>query len=64
MAGVLLLWTQWGPSLLPGDAADDWLVAIGGIVLGGAVYCLAGWALRSEELALVWAMLRRRMGRS
>ena len=25
---------------------------------------LAGWALRSEELALVWAMLRRRMGRS
>jgi putative peptidoglycan lipid II flippase len=63
MAGVLWLWVQWSPGLLPGDAADDWLTTIGGILLGFAVYALAGWLLRSEELVLVWAMVRRRVRR-
>ena len=63
MLGVLFLWVQWSPSLLPGSAADDWLTAIGGILLGLAVYSLAALALGSEELALVWETVRRRARR-
>jgi putative peptidoglycan lipid II flippase len=59
MAG-LALWVQWAPGALPGGEASDWLTAVGGVVLGVGIYCLAGWALRSEELALVLEMVKRR----
>ena len=63
MAGFLLLWVQWSPAVLPGVAADDWLTTVGGILLGFAVYAAASYALRSEELALVLEMVRRRVRR-
>lgn len=63
MAAVLRLWVQWSPLLLPGAAADDWLTALGGIALGFAVYAAASFLLRSEELALVLDMVRRRVRR-
>ncbi len=63
MAGALLLWVQWAPALLPGVAADDWLTALGGIVLGFAVYAVVGYVLRSEELAFVAGLLRQRLRR-
>jgi putative peptidoglycan lipid II flippase len=63
MAAVLRLWVQWAPALLPGAAGDDWLTALGGIALGFAVYAVGSYALRSEELALVLEMVRRRLRR-
>lgn len=63
MAGVLWLWSRWAPTLLATPADDDLLTAIGGILLGIGVYCLVSWLLRSEELTLVLAMVRRRARR-
>jgi hypothetical protein len=39
---------------------DDWIVTLGGIILGIMTYSFSSWLLRSEELALVLDMLRRR----
>ena len=61
MAIVLELWVQQGSAFPPG--LQNWIVAIGGIMLGIITYSLVSWLLRSEELALVLAMVRSR-GRS
>ncbi len=58
MAIVLKLWVQQG-SLFP-PALQNLIVAIGGIMLGIVTYSLVSWLLRSEELALVIAMVRSR----
>ena len=58
MAIVLKLWAQQG-SLFP-PALQNLIVAVGGIMLGIVTYCLVSWLLRSEELALVIAMVRSR----
>jgi putative peptidoglycan lipid II flippase len=55
----LEIWVQWGAQLFP-PALADWGVAIGGIILGIITYSFVSWLLRSEELALVLAMVRRR----
>ncbi len=47
LAGALALW-------LPATAGrSPWLVGVGGVVVGGAVYALAAVALRAPELALL-----------
>jgi putative peptidoglycan lipid II flippase len=58
MAFVLQLWVQQGPGFPP--AVEDWVIAIGGIILGIITYSLISWLLRSEELALIVDQLRRR----
>ena len=58
MAIVLKLWVQQGAGFPP--ALQNWIVAIGGIMLGIVTYCLVSWLLRSEELTLVLAMVRSR----
>ena len=59
MAIVLELWVQQG-SPLSCRPSRTWIVAIGGIMLGIITYSLVSWLLRSEELALVLAMVRSR----
>ncbi|MFQ5576806.1 MAG: murein biosynthesis integral membrane protein MurJ [Anaerolineae bacterium] len=57
MAGALGLFLRvWG-------AASPWVIAPGGIALGGAVYGAVSFALGAEEPALVWQTLRRRAAR-
>lgn len=46
MAGALWLWMTW----LANDASAAWLVALGGIALGAAVYLAVSIVLRSDEL--------------
>lgn len=58
MAIVLELWVQQGAAFPSG--LQNWIVAIGGIMLGIITYSLVSWLLRSEELALVLAMVRSR----
>jgi putative peptidoglycan lipid II flippase len=60
MAVVLELWVQWEPDAFPPALEDDWGIAIGGIILGIIAYSTISWLLRSEELALLIDMLRRR----
>jgi putative peptidoglycan lipid II flippase len=59
MALVLEAWMQWGAVLFP-PGLVDWGLAGGGIILGIIAYSFGSWLLRSEELALVFAMIRRR----
>jgi putative peptidoglycan lipid II flippase len=58
MAIVLELWVRQGAAFPSG--LQNWIVAIGGIMLGIITYSLVSWLLRSEELALVLAMVRSR----
>jgi putative peptidoglycan lipid II flippase len=60
MVIVLEAWVLWIPSILAGTWEDDWIVTLGGIILGIMTYSFSSWLLRSEELALVLDMLRRR----
>ena len=58
MALVLKLWVQQGSAFPP--ALQNLIVAAGGIMLGIVTYSLVSLLLRSEELALVVAMVRSR----
>jgi putative peptidoglycan lipid II flippase len=58
MALVLKLWVQQGSAFPP--ALQNLIVAAGGIMLGIVTYSLVSLLLRSEELALVIAMVRSR----
>ncbi len=60
MVIVLEAWVLWSPTLLATTWEDDWIVTLGGIILGIITYSFSSWLLRSEELALVLDMVRRR----
>jgi putative peptidoglycan lipid II flippase len=60
MAVVLEVWVWFVPAVYPQRLDDDWAVTIGGILLGIITYSVMSLLLRSEELALVLGMVRRR----
>jgi putative peptidoglycan lipid II flippase len=64
MVIVLEAWVLWSPTLFATTWEDDWLVTLGGIILGIMTYSFSSWLLRSEELALVLDMVRRRGGKA
>lgn len=53
-------WSQTMPLLATGPLAA-WLTAGGGLALGGLVYLGGAFLVRSEETALAWRLLRRRL---
>jgi putative peptidoglycan lipid II flippase len=64
MAGVAWAWGRWVyVNIYPAQVGilnDDWLTALLGVPLALLVYLAAHWLLRSEELALTLALVRRR----
>lgn len=57
MSLALGLWNQAGGSM------NRWLVALGGVAIGGVVYALAMVALRVPEVSMLVGMVKRRLGR-
>ena len=55
MSVVLLLWSR--------TQASIWLIALGGVVLGGMVYVILVWAMRVPELEIVVRGVARRFQR-
>lgn len=56
MGAVLLVALRFGPTQSP------WLLGLGGMVAGTAVFVVATWLLRSPEIALIVDAVRRRLG--
>jgi putative peptidoglycan lipid II flippase len=56
MSLALGLWIQLGGSL------NRWLVALGGVAVGGVVYALITVALRVPEVSMAVGMVKRRLG--
>ena len=57
MSLTLGMWNQAGGSL------NRWIVALGGVAIGGIVYAAALVALRVPEVASVMGMIKRRLGK-
>jgi putative peptidoglycan lipid II flippase len=60
MAAVLELWVQFGQEGFRSTMEDDWIITIGGIILGIMSYSILSWLLRSQELAIVVDLVRNR----
>ncbi|MBK8046421.1 MAG: murein biosynthesis integral membrane protein MurJ [Anaerolineales bacterium] len=64
MAVALWIWVAWTKAVTPPALDVDWVAAVGGVLIALAIYGLASWLLRSEELRLVIGMVRRRTART
>jgi putative peptidoglycan lipid II flippase len=57
MSLMLVVWNQ------VGGGWNRWLVALGGVTLGGVVYGAALVALKVQEVGLIWGAIKRRLGK-
>lgn len=62
MAGAVLAVSGWIERAVPRSGTVAWLAVVGGAGgVGLAVYLVAGWVLRMEELGQIFAIARRRL---
>ena len=57
MGAILVLWLRYTPAL------SVWIVGIGGVVLGGAVFWAVAYILRCPEARLLPRLVMERLGR-